>query len=237
MKYIGGLTEAARDPNNSYAGSNTYYSPPSNKLERTQITQQVASSSRTLAMYRAQTYNFAMNVYTRWQFGNIAENIFEKKRKRIEPVLPEIVSDIQARLNSIEQNLRSDNAEDWKSAVSSCRALLMDVADNLAPPVDEEEKNHYINRLKTYVSPISSKTKKKLIKSLFDELKQRIEHTVDLTQGGAHKDRPEKDMAEDVVLYTYLLLGELAGIYSLRKTEQSQKKTPKKAESPSKKPA
>lgn len=36
---------------------------------------------------------------------------------------------------------------------------------------------------------------------------------MDLTQGGSHQDRPKKEIAEDVVLYTYLLLGEFAEVY------------------------
>ncbi len=205
--------EAARDPNTSYGGPSKFYIPPTNRLERAQIAGGAGANARTLAMYRAQTYNFAMNVYARWQFGNIAESIFELKRKRIEPVLPEMVTDIQSRLNSIEQNLRSNNSEDWKNAVSSCRALLMDVANNLMPPESDDQKRKYINRLQTYISPLESKTKKSLMKSLLEEIKLRIEHTMDLTQGAAHHDRPIKEAAEDVVLYTYLILGEIAEVY------------------------
>jgi len=209
--------DATRDPNISYAGSNQYYTPQGNKFERSHITSTAQKNTRNLAMYKAQTYNFAMNVYTRWQFGNIAESIFELKRKRMEHVLPEIITDIQGRLNSIEQNLKSDNTEDWKNAVGSCRALLMDVANNLMPPKSKNEKGKFINRLQSYISPMESKTKEKVVKILLDEIKLRIEHTMNLTQGPAHHDRPTKEKAEDVVLYTYLILGEIAEIYQNRK--------------------
>lgn len=204
--------EASKDPDISYAGGNQFYMPHGNFIERAGIRNDTETKARKLASYRAETYNFVSNIYTRWQFGNIAESIFEKKRGRIEPVFPAIITDIQNRLNSIEQNLTSDNPEDWKNAVGSCRALLMDLANKLVP----EGKNKYINRLQTYLSPIESKTKKSLLKTLLDELKLRIEHTMDLTQGGAHHDRPSKEKAEDVVLYTYLLLGEFAEVYKSR---------------------
>lgn len=209
--------EAAKDPDISYAGENRFYSPHGNSIERGAITSGVQSSVKTLAAYKTKTYNFVMGIYTRWQFGNIAESVFEKKRNRIEPVLPEIVVDIQSRLNSVEQNLRSENPEDWKNAVSSCRALLMDLSNKLMPPKSDEEKGKYITRLQTYLFPMPSKTKKAVVKTLLDEMKHRIEHTMDLTQGGAHHDRPEKEKAEDVVLYTYLILGEIAEIYNSRK--------------------
>lgn len=214
--------EAARDPNISYAGGNQYYVPPSNILERTDIRTNTEAKVRKLATYKTVTYDFVMGIYTSWQFGNIAESIFERKRKRIEPILPEILTDVQSRLNSIEQNLRSENSEDWKNAVASCRALLMDLADTLMPPKEKVDKGKYIARLQTYISPLNSKTKKSLLETLLDEIKLRIEYTMNLTQGAAHKDRPAKEGAEDVVLYTYLLLGEIAAIFESRKIKNQE---------------
>jgi len=220
--------EASKDPNISYAGGNQYYTPHGNFLERAGIRKETEDKAKMIAYYRAEAYNFVSGIYTRWQFGNMAESIFDKKRKRIEPIFPEIITDIQNRLNSIEQNLTSDNNEDWKNAVSSCRALLMDVANKLSPPKDTEDKGKYITRLQTYISPLPSKTKKALLRTLLDEFKLRVEHTMDLTQGGAHFDRPEKEKAEDVVLYTYLLLGEIAEIYKSRTvpSDKPKDKTP-----------
>lgn len=195
---------------------------PSNFLERNNIRTTTESKVRILATYKARAYNFVMGIYTRWQFGNIAESIFERKRKRIEPVLPEILIDVQSRLNSVEQNLLSENSEDWKNAVASCRALLMDLADKLMPPKDGEDKGKYISRLQTYISSLSSETKKSLLETILDEIKLRIQYTMNLTQGGAHQDRPQKEGAEDVVLYTYLLLGEIAAIFESRKSKNQE---------------
>ena len=64
---------------------------------------------------------------------------------------------------------------------------------------------------------MSSKTKKKAIKSYFEELKKRIEATSDMTQGGAHQYRPTQEEAEDIVLYTYLLVADLMSVYTKKK--------------------
>lgn len=208
--------EAAADRDVSLSSANTYQtvSAPSNMLERRSVRERAATVVSASAAYRTQAYKFALNIYTKWQFGNVAENIFEKKRDSVEPVLNQVFPDAQQRLNSIEQNLRSQNPEDWKNAVASCRALLMDVADVLQPPKNKEDKNKYINRLKDFISPkITSSTQKKLAGTLLEELKNRIEYTMDLTQGAAHKDRPLQKAAEDVVLYTYLAIAELLGMY------------------------
>lgn len=198
--------------------------PYGNIRERNEIRDGTNKLVELLASYRTETYNFALGVYTKWQFGNIAENIFEKKRKKTEPVLIEIFPDISNRLNSIEQNIRSDNPEDWKNAVTSCRTLFMDIADILNPAECPKDKDKYINRLKDFISPrVEGKTKKELYKSYLEEMKKRLEYTSDLTQGGVHKDRPALDKAENVVLYTYLIISDLMEIYSRKQVMDNKK--------------
>ena len=220
--------EAAKDPNISVSSSNEYEHVTSgirsNYLERVNLRNQAQRVIDTLARYRAETYSFVLGVYTKWKFGNVAESIFEKKRKRTDPILREIFPDVNQRLNSIESNILSNNREDWKNAVFSCRTLLMDLADVLNSPKSKEEKQKYINRLKDFVSPQKmSKTKKKLLKTYLEELKKRIEHTIDMTQGGAHKDRPSQTEAENIVLYTYLVISDLVEIYSQREKAKKVK--------------
>lgn len=70
----------------------------------------------------------------------------EKITAQLEPILREIFPDINQRLNSIEQNIKSDNPEDWKNVVTSCGTLLMDIADILNPAKANEDKSKYINR-------------------------------------------------------------------------------------------
>lgn len=209
--------EAAKDPNVSIASSNPsqYVYNYGNNVERTTIRKQHSDSVSYQSGYKTEVYNFALGVYTKWKFGNIAENIFEKKRKKTEPVLRKIFPDINQRLTSIEQNILSINSEDWKNAVASCRTLLMDIADVLNPTTTKDQKGKYINRLKDFVSPnVKSGTKSKLIKNYLEEIKKRIEYTSDLTQGGCHKERPTVNEAEDVVLYVYLVISELMEIYN-----------------------
>lgn len=99
----------------------------------------------------------------------------------------------------------------------------MDIADILNPAEKPEDKGKYNQRLKDFVAPtIDSTTKRKLIKSYFDELKKRIEYTSNLTQGSAHQDRPILEEAENVVLYTYLLIADLMEIFEQNKGNLDQ---------------
>lgn len=223
---------SARDPDISISSANPnqhVYGSQGNIFERSGIRKEAQTRINYLSDYRAKTYNFALGIYSKWKFGNVAQGIFDKKRSRVEPILERIFPDTSQRLNSIEQNLLSTNPEDWKNAVASCRALLMDIADLLNPPKDATDKGKYINRLKDYVSPkVASGTKKRLLKTYFDELKARIEYTMDLTQAGAHQSRPVKEEAEDVVLHTYLIISELMQIYS--EQQEQELSTPTQSE-------
>lgn len=128
-----------------------------------------------------------------------------------------MLTDTQQILNSISNNLISQNPEDLKNAVVSCRTLLIDIADKLNPASTPEDKPKYINRLKDYVSPKEGgDTKTKMVRTYLEEVKNRIEYTSDITQGKAHQDRPLKHEAEDIVLYTYLIIADLLEIYNQR---------------------
>jgi hypothetical protein len=195
------------------ANPNQYVMHGNNNFERNIIRNEAKTAQSAIAGYRTETYNFVSGIYNSEVFGNLVESIFERKRSKTEPKLISVLPDGRERICSIEDNLKSQNPEDWKNAVVSCRALLMDIADAINPATNEEDKNKYINRLKDYISPkIESKTKKKLSKTFLDELNKRIEQTLDLIQGPAHKDRPTKEMAEDVVLYTYLVISEILAV-------------------------
>ncbi|HEX9804945.1 MAG TPA: hypothetical protein VGA67_04640 [Candidatus Dojkabacteria bacterium] len=205
---------------NEIIGTSTF--GRNNKLERQEIWKQTKEAMGALSNLRTETYNYALNIYVKWQFGNIAESIFERKRNRIDPLLSKILPDTKERLNSINENINSNNSEHWKNAVVTCRTLLMDIADILVPPKGEE-KQKYINRLKDYVTlKIQSKTKKKLVKTYLEELKLRIEYTSDLTQGSAHQDRKTKEESEDVVLYTYLLVGDLVNLMNVTNVKKGK---------------
>lgn len=212
--------QAAKDPDISVSSANPYQhviSPLGNIQERTKVTSQARSAVSVLAGYRKECYTFAVGIYTKWQFGNIAESIFDRKRDRTEPILNNIFPDSNQRLQSIDSNLQSSNPEDWKNAVSSCRALLMDLADALKPETEKDQQQEgdtYKKRIKEYIREnTSSTTKKKHISNFLEEIDKRINTTLALIQGPSHKSRPAKIDAENTVLYTYLLVSDLMEIH------------------------
>lgn len=217
--------DAAKDPNISYSSANPnqvfYGNSSSNMYERSTLRKTATESKSYIANCRASANLFAMNIYQKYRLGSIAENIFEKKRERTDPLLVKMLPNTNEILNSIEMNIKSRNQEDWKNAVTSCRTLLMDFADIINPAQNDEEKGKYINRLKDFISSQEeSKTRTKLLGAYIGELKKRIEYTANLTQGSAHQVRPTLAQAEDIVLMTYLVIADILEIY---KTEEEKK--------------
>jgi len=220
--------EAAKDPDVSLKSSNPYQSVHhfNNYQERLGIRNTTDVAQSALAAYRTEAYQFVMNTYNQLSFGEVVEGIFDKKRAKVEATLIKIFPDYKDRLKSIESNLRSNNAEDWKSAVVSCRSLLMELADLINPAKPGEDPKNYQNRLMDAISPkIESKTKRELLENLIEEVKLRIEFTIKLTQGSAHKDRPPLEYAEDAVLYTYLVIAEVIDSYERSKAELKPNET------------
>ncbi len=215
---------AASDPSVSVSSSNPHEIPSlaimnkGNLGERGHLADEFKKTINWLSYLRIETYKIVLGVYNQWKFGNTAEGIFESKRNMVGPVLLLMLPDIELRLNSITENLNSPNQEDWKNAVVSCRTLFIDLSNKICPGAEGVIKQNYIDRLKNYIStkPTESRTRLKLDKKIFEEVKDRIELVVESTQGAAHDGRPELAYAQDVVLHTYLALARVAEVYKSR---------------------
>ena len=76
--------EAAKDKDVSIASANPgqyVMNPLGNTFERSGLRTEAKQVVGYTAHYRTETYNFALGVYNKWQFGNIAESVFEKEKE------------------------------------------------------------------------------------------------------------------------------------------------------------
>ncbi len=223
IHWVLALIQSAKDPDVSLSSSNPnqyVVNTSSNKQERLGLDMQLWMHRSSISNFRTETYKRVAWVYEKYQFWNLAESVFDRKRKRTEPFLHLILPDAELRLNSIEVNLTSDNPEDRKNAVVSCRTLINDIANIVNPPSGKADVDKYINRLKSFVSPKKwaweSKTKSSLSDSILEDLKNKIEYCTKLTQWSAHIDRRSKEYADDVLLNTYLVISEVVELYAMR---------------------
>jgi hypothetical protein len=116
----------------------------------------------------------------------------------------------------------ADGSEESRSAaLTSCRRLLMDVADSVFPASDAEwvdrkggkrkvGNEQYKNRLLAYLADLGeSEGSYALLESELEHLASRLDIIYEKTCKGVHVD-VSKNEANLAVIHTYLFIGEVA---------------------------
>lgn len=207
--------------NISSANPHQYVSTPHRNL---QAEGKMAISYRDemsiLAARRAFVYEFTLSKHFELRVSSAVEDIFDGYRIRIDKYLGSIIPSELRRLDSIQDNLRSDNPEDWANAGHSCRRLLQAVADALYPPTDNPVrsaggktvkvgKENYINRLILFCeNEIDSGVSSKVISSDLSFIGERMDAAFNAAQKGSHANI-SLDEAQRFVIHTYLLIGDI----------------------------
>lgn len=160
-------------------------------------------------------YRETTNILIDLKFGGIIETIFEDTKKLVDSKLVIICPNTIEKFTSAYERLRETNPESWAQAVTTCRRILKDFADNIYPPKDDlvdgrkVGENEYINRLWAFASEnIKSDTNKELIQSEVEYTGRRINSLYDLTCKGTHAEISREE-AERAIIRTYLLIGDL----------------------------
>lgn len=207
--------------NVSSANPNQYVQTPFRNLG---VEAKIAASYRdemaVLAARRSFIYGFVLSKHFELRVSSAAEDIFEGYRKRIDEYLGILIPDELRRLESIRDNLLSDNPEDWANAGHSCRRLLQAVADVLYPPSEQPVKSaggqsikigkdNYINRLVMFCeSKMTSGVSFKVISSDLKYIGERLDSVFSATQKGSHSEIDLSE-AQRFVIHTYLLIGDI----------------------------
>lgn len=151
-----------------------------------------------LASRRALLYSYCLDRLFELQVSSAAENIFENYRSRVDNLLGQLIPEELRRLDSIADNMNSDNPEDWANAVHSCRRLLQALADHVYPSHEQETvtrngknikigKDNYINRLAIFCEDNSeSSTTINIIGSELSFIGDRLDAAFNATQKGSH---------------------------------------------------
>ena len=194
-----------------------------NQKERKQILSTLQILGKQLSERKAFIYKYIMRKNIELEFSENLYDIFysnlEFVKKRIVNIVPNEVN----KLNSIIENLKSSNKEDWSNAVHSCRRLLESVADAIFPPRKEPLKingknikvgqNNYINRLIAFVSEKQlSSTYSNVVGTNLKFLGDRLDAISKATQKGSHHIFKRKKEAEQYFIYTALVLSDILSL-------------------------
>jgi hypothetical protein len=198
-------------------------------LLKTQLTLESAQKKNyvvTKSLYsslKSSIHSFASDVYISLELGDIAENIFTSARDLVDSFIQKHSASAAEKLISINERMLDNTIESRSLALTSCRRLLMDIADSVFPAQEKpwldrngkERKvgaEQYKNRIIAYISGLEkSDGNVVLLDADIAHLAARLDAIYEKTCKGVHVDVDEKE-AKFVVIQTYLMIGEIAKI-------------------------
>jgi hypothetical protein len=187
----------------------------------------IQTAMNRLASRRAYIHNYAVACYYELKFSGIASDVFARVRARVDSHIGQLIPDAVQQLTAVYDNLQSTNPEDWSNAVHSCRRILIDLADVIFPPTDDDKllmengqqkrirlgKANYVNRIMCFVeSRSSSKRFSDVVGSHLSFLGDRLDAVVSAAQKGTHEKIVTREDADRFALYTYLVVGDVLSL-------------------------
>lgn len=166
-------------------------------------------------------HNYATDMYLALELGDAAQDIFESARNEIDSFVRAHCPKAAEKIVAINERITENSTESRTAALTSCRRLLMTVADSLFPASDLDWKDakgksrkvgeeQYKNRLLAYMSErTDSGSNEAIIGSELEFLAARLDAIYEKTCKGVHVDVTAQE-ARLAVIHTYLFLGEMA---------------------------
>lgn len=177
-----------------------------------------------LATIKQTAYDWAVRWRIYLRYESRITDVWQRYRSSVDAKIEELK--LTDHLQSIDQNLASNNMQDWRNVLYGCRSVLQDVANHLwrderdeYPPITvkgDDGKKHpmrvtqsdYINRIQAYLHQKTTKgsqtalfeSEAEYLGALFFRLNRAASHA----HAGA-----TRELAESVAIYTYVLLAEL----------------------------
>jgi hypothetical protein len=157
-------------------------------------------------------HEFAVATYHRLEFGDVAESIFAQHADVVDTLLRNTAADVIEKIPAIYERLVAGDEEAIGHALNSCRRMIWDFADRVAPPRDQPVVEDGVKHPMDRASPMnrieqllrenceSGSRRERLIKTL------RLIH--ERVSAGIKADL-HPDEARSLFLSTYLVLGEI----------------------------
>lgn len=186
--------------------------------------QQKKSYTSSKALYssmKAAIHNYATDTYLAVELGDVAEDIFEGARNLVDTFIRSHCPKAAEKIVAINERMSDGSIESLSAALTSCRRLLMDVADSVFPARDEEWKDRkgrvrkvgieqYKNRILAYLADLGeSEGSYALLESELEHLASRLDVIYEKTCKGVHIDVSLEE-ARLAVIHIYLFIGEIA---------------------------
>lgn len=190
------------------------------KYQRAQKELYASNQSLFISMKSA-IHNYATDVDLAIELGDVAQDIFESAREQVDNFVRVNCPKAAEQLVAINERMQENLPESRSGALTSCRRLLMTVADSVFPPqsndwIDSKGKlrkvgtEEYKNRLLAFAdNQIGSHSSYLILTAEIEHLAARLDAVYEKVSKGVHTD-VSTDEARLAVIQTYLFIGEIA---------------------------
>lgn len=180
-----------------------------------------AQSKSIFTSLKAGIHSYATDMHLALELGDVAQDIFEAARNEIDTFVRAHCPKAAEKLVAINERMADESSESRTAALTSCRRLLMTVADSLFPASDEgwTDSNgkvrkvgtdQYKNRLLACIDARHmSDGSMAIVESELEFLAARLDAIYEKTCKGVHVDVSLEE-ARLAVIHTYLFIGEVA---------------------------
>lgn len=180
-----------------------------------------AHNKKLYTSLRSSVHSYVTDIFIALELGDVVEDIFETTRTSIDSFISSHCPRGAEKLIAINERMVDGTQEGFVAALTSCRRLLLDVADGIFPAqstpyVDSSGKsravglNEYKNRILAFLDGSStSRGSVEIIESGLSHLAARLDAIYEKTCKGVHADVTAQE-ARLAVINTYLFIGEIA---------------------------
>jgi len=172
---------------------------------------------------KASVHSYVTDTLISIEFGDVAESIFDELRHDVDAFIRVHSPKAAEKLLAIAERMAEGSSESYAEALTSCRRLLMTVADSIFPPSDTEwidgagkkrkvGVENYKNRLIAFIeSNMASKGTRSLLENELEHLCSRLDSVYDKSCKGVHTDVSGEE-ARLTIIQAYIFIGEVAKV-------------------------
>jgi AbiTii len=175
---------------------------------------------------KASIHNYVTDTLIALEFGDVAQSIFDDLRRDVDTFVRLHSPKAAEKLVAIAERMKEGNTEAYAEALTSCRRLLMTVADSVFPPSDSDwidgsgkkrkvGSDNYKNRLAAFIeSKLTAESTRSILENELEHLCLRLDAVYDKACKGVHADVSVEE-SRLAIIEAYIFIGEIARLRQL----------------------
>ncbi len=177
-----------------------------------------------LSSLKAAIHAYVTDTLIALEFGDVAESIFDALRQDVDTFVRSHCPQAAEKLLAIAERMAERTSEAYAEALTSCRRLLMTVADSVFPASDRDWADasgkprkvgteNYKNRLLAFIeSRLTSDGSRAILENELEHLCSRLDALYEKVCKGVHAEVSVEE-ARLAIIEAYIFVGEIARLH------------------------